>query len=177
MAATKKKTAPVEQEEDIVEEKSAPMKAKDIDLTQYIEVINGFQGTLTYISKRTGETFHWNEFGDTQEIELRELRNAKSSDKAFFEKNWFMFSDEFAWVIDYLGVSQFYKNALPVDGFDDIFSKSPKEIETIVPKLSEGQKNALAYRAKQLIEANEMDSIRVVNTLEKCLGIDLIDRD
>jgi len=149
---------------------------KEIDPTQYVTVLNGYQGKLTYKSKKTGELFKWNEFGSEQEMELRELRNAKNTYKKYFEKNWFMFSDEFAWVIDYLGVGQYYKNAISIDEFDTIFQKTPDELKKIIEGLSDGQKKAVAFRAKTLIADGEIDSNKVIRTLEEILGVELIER-
>ncbi|MBQ5883532.1 MAG: hypothetical protein IIW72_03290 [Clostridia bacterium] len=149
---------------------------KDIDLTQYITVLNGYHGKLNYQSSRTGETFKWNDFGAEQEMELRELRNAKNTHKKFFEKNWFMFDDEFKWVINYLGVGQYYKNAIDIADFDDIFQKSPDELKEVVMKLSDGQKKAVAFRAKTLIDEGEIDSNKTIRTLEEVLQVELIQR-
>lgn len=149
---------------------------KEVDPTQYITVLNGYQGRLTYKSSRTGEVFKWKEFGAEQEMELRELRNAKNTCKKYFEKNWFMFSDEFAWVIDYLGVGQYYKNAISIDEFDDIFQKSPDELKKIIKGLSDGQKKTVAFRAKTLIADEVIDSNKVIRTLEELLGVELIER-
>lgn len=149
---------------------------KEIDPTQYITVLNGYQGRLTYKSSRTGEKFKWTEFGAEQEIELRELRNAKNTHKKYFEKNWFMFDDEFAWVIDYLGVGQYYKNAISIDEFDTIFQKTPDELKKIIEGLSDGQKKAVAFRAKTLIADEVIDSNKVIRTLEEILGVELIER-
>ena len=159
-----------------IEEKAAPIVAKEIDQNQIIIVRSGFHGRLVYRSSRTGEKFAWGEFGDEQEMELRELRNAKSAKKKYFENNWFMFDDEYAWVIGYLGLTQYYKNALPLDGFDDLFKKSPAEIEKAIAKLSKGQKKSVGYRAKQLIAEGEIDSNKAIAALEKALGIELIER-
>lgn len=149
---------------------------KEIDPTQYVTVLNGYQGKLTYKSKKTGELFKWNEFGSEQEMELRELRNAKNTYKKYFEKNWFMFSDEFAWVIDYLGVGQYYKNVISIDEFDTIFQKTPDELKKIIEGLSDGQKKAVAFRAKTLIADEVIDSNKVIRTLEEILGVELIER-
>ena len=156
--------------------KSAPIVAKDIDLNQLIVVRNGYQGRLVYKSNRTHEKFVWPEFGSEQMIELKELRNAKNTFKKYFLNNWFMFDEEFAWVIDYLGMNQFYKNALKIDEFDDLFKKTPSEIEKAVAKLSKGQKKSVGYRAKQLIAEGEIDSNKAIAALEKSLGIELIER-
>ena len=172
----KAKTAKASPSEEVVEEVRKPIVAKDVDLSQLIVVRNGYQGRLVYKSPRTHEKFVWPEFGTEQMIELMELRNAKNTYKKYFINNWFMFDDEYAWVVDYLGMSQYYKHALKVDEFDDIFSKSPSEIEKTVAKLSAGQKNSLSYRARQLIAEEGIDSNKAIAALEKSLGIELVER-
>lgn len=160
----------------VVEEKAAPIVAKEIDPNQIIVVRSGFHGRLVYNSPRTREKFVWGEFGADQEMELRELRNAKSANKKYFENNWFMFDEEFEWVIGYLGLSQYYKNALSIEDFDSLFKKTPSEIEKAIAKLSKGQKKSVGYRAKQLIADGEIDSNKAIAALEKALGIELIER-
>ena len=163
---------------EITEQRSEekPIVAKEIDPNQIVIVKNGFQGKLTYTSPRTKEIFKWDSFGDEQEIELRELRNAKSSAKKFFINNWFMFDKDDAWVIDYLGLRQYYKYAISLEGFDDIFTKSPEEIESVVSKLSDGQKKSIAYKSRQLIADGEIDSRKVIMALENALGVELIEK-
>lgn len=186
MATTKKGTkaakaaAPVEaavQPVNVeVERPAEKIVPKEIDLNQYITVYNGFQGKLVYISSRTHEQFLWENFGDEQEIELRELKNARNSCKDFFENNWFMFSDDDRWVIDYLGVGAFYKKAVSLDNFDELFKKSPEEIEDMVTGMSKGQKRSISYRARQLVAEGEIDSRKAIAALEKALGVELIER-
>ena len=147
-----------------------------VDPNEVITVYNGFQGRLVYVSSRTKEVFRWNEFGDTQGIEMRELINAKSSAKKFFVNNWFMFDDEFAWVLEYLNVANYYRNALPLDKFDELFTKSPTEIEDTIAKLSEGQKRSVMYRAQRLYADGEIDSNKAIAALERALGINLSEK-
>lgn len=161
---------------DVVKEVDTPVIPKEIDPLQIITVKNGFQGKLVYTSSRTHEHFVWDEFGDEQEMELRELRNAKSSAKHFFENNWFMFNDEDAWVVSYLGLNRYYKYAIKLEDFDDIFEKDPSEIKEIVDGMSVGQRKSLSYRSRQLVSDGEIDSRRVISALEEALGIELIER-
>lgn len=153
---------------------SAPVKPKDIDPNQYVTVRNGFQGTLVYKSSRTGERYVWDEFGAEQEIDLRELRNAKSAHKKMFENNWFMFDED--WIIDYLGVRQYYKHALNVEDFDSIFKMPPSAIAETIGGMSAGQKRSVSYRARQLIADGEIDSRKLIATLENSLGVELIEK-
>lgn len=145
--------------------------AAELPANMIVTVRNGFQGRLIYISKRTGERYIWESFGDEQDMELKELKNAKNSSKAFFENNWFLIDNPA--VIDYLGVTQYYKNALTYDTFDAIFSKKPSEVKKIVAKLSDGQRATLSYRAMQLVSEGRVDSIQTIKALEESLGIEL----
>ena len=159
---------------EVSETTKKPVVPKEIDPNQIITVRNGFQGRLVYKSKRTGERWSWESFGAEQDMELSELKNARNSNKKYFINNWFMFDED--WVIDYLGMRQCYKNSLNIQDFDQLFKKPVGEIEDIISKLSEGQRKSVAYRAKQLIAEEEIDSNKVINTLEKCLGVELVER-
>ena len=159
---------------EVSETTKKPVVPKEIDPNQIITVRNGFQGRLVYKSKRTGERWSWESFGAEQDMELSELKNARNSNKKYFINNWFMFDED--WVIDYLGMRQYYKNSLNIQDFDQLFKKPVGEIEDIISKLSEGQRKSVAYRAKQLIAEEEIDSNWVINTLEKCLGVELVER-
>lgn len=173
---TKKANAETYKDEvtDVAAEPKKKLSAKDVDMTQYVIVRNGFQGRLIYKSPRTGERFVWEEFGAEQEMELRELRNARNSAKKFFINNWFMFDED--WIVDFLGVKQYYKNAVSVEDFDKVFSKPAGEIVKIINGMSNGQKRSAAYRARQLIAAGEIDSNKSITALEEALGTELVER-
>lgn len=173
--------AKVEAVEQVVEtapakeaEKKSYKAKKNLDSGMYVTVKNGFNGTLVYKSKKTGERFIWEAFGDEQEIELAELKAAKNSYKSFFVNNWFLFDDPE--IVEWLGMNQYYKHALNSASFDKLFEKSPDEIEKTVKALSDGQKKSVAFRAKQLIADGTIDSIKVIAALEKSLSVELIER-
>ncbi len=161
---------------EVVEKVEETIIPKDVDPSTIITVKNGYQGKLVYTSSRTNESFVWDEFGDEQEMELRELRNAKSSAKRFYENNWFMFDEDNAWVIQYLGLGKFYKYAAKIEDFDNIYIKTPAEIKKIVDSMSDGQKKSLSYRTRQLISTGEIDSRKVISALEEALDTELIER-
>lgn len=169
-------TAEVTVNQEPVETEKVKIVPKEIDSHQTITVHNGFQGKLIYVSKRTGDVYEWPEFGDEQEIELGELRNAKNNNRDFFANNWFLFEEKDAWVIDYLGVQHYYKNAINLEEFDELFTKSAKEIEEIIAGLSDGQKTSVGYRARQLVAEGGIDSLNVISVLENGLGIELVER-
>lgn len=160
---------------DVVSAKtSKSISPKDVDTSEYVVVKNGFHGRLVYKSRKTGELYVWDEFGAEQEMEIRELRNVRNSYKKFFINNWFMFDED--WLLDYLGVRQYYKNAIPIDTFDEIFELPAKELKERISVLSDAQKKSVAYRAKELIAENKIDSLTTIGVLEKALDISLIER-
>lgn len=148
---------------------------KEIDPHQIVTVRNGFQGKLVYKSRKTGERFVWDSFGTEQDMEIGELRNAKSSNKKYFTNNWFMFDEP--WIADYIGMARYYKFAIPITEFDSFFEKPTAEMEKAIEKLSDGQKQSVAYRAKQLIADGAIDSNRTIAMLEKSLGTELVKHD
>lgn len=150
--------------------------AKDVDMNQYITVRNGYPGQLVYTSKRTGERFFWEHYGDEQDMTLMELRNARNTSKKFFDHNWFVFDEEYDWVIDFLGVRAFYNNIINLEGIDALFKKTPKQIEKELAALTNGQKRTVGYRAMEMIRDKEIDSLAVIDVLEKGLGVALIER-
>ena len=155
-------------------EAKKPIKVKALDPNMYVTVRNGFHGILNYQSRRTKQWFIWNDFGDEQEMELFELRDAKNMSIDFYKNNWFLIDD--LDVLEWLGVSRYYEYALDYDGFDKLFEHTPEEIREIVKALPDGQKLTLAYRAKQMISSGEIDSMKVIAAIEDGLGKTLIER-
>lgn len=150
---------------------------ENVDPHMLIPVISGFHGILTYVNPRTKEETHWMQFGDVQDVELTDLRSVKSTCKKFYERNYFLFDDEYSWVIKYLGVERFYDHTLSVDGFEDLFTKSPAEIKEILAETPTGQKMSLANAARTKIATGEIDSFKVIKALEEGLGVSLTEKE
>lgn len=156
-------------------EEHAPIKVQTVDGSTYVTVRSGYQGRLIYKSTRTGEKIVWGEFGEPQQMELRELQQVKNTVKDMYINNWFMFDED--WIPDFLGVSQYYRNIIPVESFDEVLTASIDEIERLKPtlsNLSRGQKTSMAYRARTLISEGKIDSRKAISTLEELLGEQLL---
>lgn len=173
-APAKPRTEPAEPKVAFVEKEETPVVVKEVNPHQYVTVRNGFHGKLIYKSKKTGQTFTWDDYGSEQEMELIELKDAKNTSKKMFINNWFMFDED--WIVEYLGLRQYYKNAISIEEFDGIFNKSPEELKDIINDMSEGQKRSTAYRARVLINEGTIDSRKVITALEEALHTELIER-
>jgi hypothetical protein len=145
-----------------------------IDPNTIVPVTNGFQGLLVVKNRRTNDTFIFEEFGDVQDMTYGDLKAIRSSDRAFFENNWLLFDDPE--ILDALDVTKYYSKALSISGFDDLFEKEPNEIKRIIAGLSKAQRRSVAYKARNMIILNELDSLKVIDVLEESLGIKLLER-
>lgn len=154
--------------------KSSKLK-KELPLNTLVEVKNGFNGKLVYVSKKNaGYTVVFDSFGDSEYFELQELVSARNSYKKFFINNWFLIDDHE--ILEFLNVEKYYENAISNEDFDKIFTKSEKEIIKTVDSMSKGQKDTLTYRAKQLIDEGVVDSIKLIDVLERVLETELVER-
>lgn len=150
------------------------VKRKELDPEMYVTVRNGYHGLLIYKSSKTGEVFEFEDFGDEHDIELQELKKAKNDSKAFFENNWFLIDD---WdVIEYLGLTKYYKDAFSFEEFEAMAEMTADEIEEKMKHISKGQKSAVAHYARKLIGDGKIDSMKAINALESGLGVQLIER-
>lgn len=171
--------APAEEAPQVLEapKKEAPQKAykvrKQLDPHTIVTVKNGFPGMLIYESSKTGEMFRWESLGDEQDMELQELKNARNASKAFYVNNWFRIDDPE--ILDYLGVAEYYKNALNLIDDETLRALKPEDIRSTVMKMSDGQKLALKYRVKQMIENGDIDSMKMITAFEEALGVELIE--
>lgn len=172
--------APAEEAPQVLEapKKEAPKQAykvrKQLDPHTIVTVKNGFPGMLIYESSKTGEMFRWESLGDEQDMELQELKNARNASKAFYVNNWFRIDDPE--ILDYLGVAEYYKNALNLIDDETLRALKPEDIRSTVMKMSDGQKLALKYRVKQMIENGDIDSMKMITAFEEALGVELIER-
>ena len=154
--------------------KATKSTAVRLPLDTLVRVVNGHTGRLVYKSKKnTGFKIVFEKFGDFEEMELSELLSAKNSQPKFFSKKWFLIEDKD--VIEYLRVNKYYENALTLEEFEEIFDKPDAELIEIISKLSDGQKASLANKAREMIDVGEIDSRKKIETLEKALGVQLVE--
>lgn len=155
-----------------IAEPFAVSPAAEITNDTMIECRSGTAGNLIYKSSlNPGYTVEWEDFGDIQEIEYRELVSMRANQRRFFEDNWILIDDPA--VIKKLGVGRYYQNSLTTDDFEDVFNMSAEEIKEIVPTLPGGTKDAIASEAKKKINSGELDSRSAIKALEDSLDVEL----
>ena len=89
--------------------------------------------------------------------------------------NWIVLEDteDFTAVqlYDFLKVTKLYENIFTPETIDSVFELSPKDIIKIVSTLSKGMKSTIATRAKNKIDAKELDSNNKIEALEEALNV------
>lgn len=145
---------------------------KQRDMNELIRVINITNSRLTYISKsQNGYRIDWDQFGEENWIEYKELLNMRGSQRKFFEEPWIMCDFD---VLEDLKVDKYYKNIIDLDNLDTVFNKSAKELEKTLKIVPNGIKKLIVDRAIELIKNKALDRISVIETIEKTLNIELM---
>jgi len=160
----------------------AKINIKNIPLNTTVLVKSNCYGQLVYKSKKTGFQIEWDNVSSQQYLTLDELLTMRNTYRKFFEKNWVVIEgftdDEYSdisteEILDFLQVKQYYKNLLCPENIDELFKMSSEEIEKRLSNTATGSKDFIIIRANELIESGELDSLRVINVLEKSLNCEL----
>ena len=185
MASSKKKdiTAAEEVAIETVEKESKPIKKSvKLDDTVLINVKSNTYGTLFFRNPRTGDATEWSHFGDVEQLTMGDLRAMKGTQRAFYENQWIYImgvedegyedvtADD---ICKTLMVSQYYKNILDPDNFDQIFAWPENKIKDRVSMMGSGAKMNLMVAANTAIKNGKLDSLKRIKVLEELLGCEL----
>ena len=147
-----------------------------IPLDTVVPAVCNVTGGAIYKSAKTiGYTIDWDAYGSVEYVELSELVSMRNTARRFFEDNWIVLEDteNFTAVqlYDFLRVTKYYENAFTPETIDTIFDMNDKEIIRVVSELSKGMKDTIATRAKEKIDAKELDSNKKIEALETALNV------
>lgn len=148
-----------------------PEIKKQRDMNEMINVICITNTPLVYVSKnQMGYRVDWEGYLAENWMEYKELVNMRNSQRSFFTEPWIICDWD---VLEDLKVEQYYKNIIDLKNLDDIFKKEPEELEEILNIVPRGIKTLIVDRAFELRKDKKLDSISVVETIEKTLNVDL----
>lgn len=167
-----------------VEEKPVlKQKVTQIPLSYVVPVRSAVEGTLVYVSRKTGYKIEWENYGALEYMSYEDLVAMRNGAKAFFINNWIFIEDSEDFDMDTiykaLQVDKYYKDVLIVDDIDDILKLPVDEFERRISHLSKGVQEAIVTRAKRAIMENDpvMDSIRKRGIIEQTFNVELIPKD
>ena len=151
-------------------------RSAKLPLDTVVPVICKVVGGAVYESQRfKGYPIHWDSYGSVEYIELSELVSMRNTSRRFFEDNWIVLGDKEDYtaeqLYDFLKVSNLYKNIYTPENINDIFKLEPNDIIKKVSNLSKGMKSTIATKAKEMIDAKELDSNKKIEALETALNV------
>lgn len=140
------------------------------DLNEMVEVKCIVHGGLNFVTS-TGLEVVWANYGDVYPLEFKELIYMMNKYKRFFEEPWVIMEQD---VLEDLHATHFYKNIINYDEIDSVFTKTPEQVKDILNKVPEGTKRLIADRASNALRKGTLDSLKVIEILQKELNIELI---
>lgn len=141
------------------------------DMNELIRVVCITNAPLVYESRsQLGYRVYWDGYLSEAWMEYKELINMRSTYRAFFERPWIICDWD---VLEDLRVDQYYKNIIDLENLDDVFKKTPKELEKTLKEIPDGIKALIVDRAFELRREKKLDSLSVIETIEKTLNVDL----
>ena len=141
------------------------------DMNELIKVVCITNAPLVYESKsQLGYRVYWDGYLSEAWMEYKELINMRNTYRAFFERPWIICDWD---VLEDLRVEQYYKNIIDLENLDDVFKKTPKELEKTLKEIPDGIKALIVDRAFELRREKKLDSLSVIETIEKTLNVDL----
>lgn len=150
------------------------VSSRNMDMNELVDVQSAVYGGLVYVSKKTGYTIEWPDFGSTQPVTVDELMTMRNSQPAFFKKGWVrLIGDNAEEVKHYLQLERYCANELPYEDFDEVYELSAEDIVSTVSGLSDSMKESIARRAIDLINDGVIDSNKKINAIEAATGYDL----
>lgn len=147
-----------------------------------ITVKSNVFGKLIFKNNKTGDIIKWLEFGEIQELSIGDLRSMKGTQRRFFSDNWIIIEGVYDEgyedvtpedIYKTLQVSQYYEEVLCPKNINDVFNWSASDIKSKVPNMSSGVKESLIIKANELIEAEVLDSLSKIKSLEEVLNCEL----
>lgn len=163
----------INNEQTSIQEKKQEIKQatvkKQRDLHELVSVKSIVKGQLTYVDQM-GYRVDWSEYGDENWIEYKDLVNMRNSQKKFFTEPWIICDWD---VLTDLNVDKNYKTIIDLDEIDSVFEKSVEDLKKTLDIVPSGIKKLIADRAFELRKEKKLDSLSMIETIEKTLNIDL----
>ena len=146
-----------------------------VPLETYVPVVSNCGTPLIYVSKRQmGYKIEWENFGDTDYMQVQELIAMRGSDRKFFTNNWIVINDDeytAEEVYNTIGVSKQYENVVTPETIKQLLNKGVAQIKAEMGKMSNGLRRTVYDYTLKLKQNGEFDSIRKFDVIKELAGI------
>lgn len=147
-----------------VEEKNS-IKKKKYNISDVINCKSVRSGKMVYISKKSGLSYEWLDYGDLCEVEYGDLLALKSSKSVFLFEPWFIIQDDFLakqWGLD--GIYKYFEDLDDVESF--INSVNPSELREKLQNAPKGYRDTIVYTAGDMVRNGRLDSLAKIRAID-----------
>jgi hypothetical protein len=146
-------------------------KRKEIDKNELVPVLNCTNGTLVYISKKTGAEYRFSEFGGIEYLEVSELTTMKSSQPKFLNEPWLIIMHDD--VVDYLGLTKLYEKIIEPKNIESIFKYSDEKFGEVIKQVPSGIKQLIISKAMEKLRNKTFYSLPKKELIEETFNVKL----
>lgn len=132
-------------------------------------------GTVTYVSKKTGMRYVWGDIGDSCLVEYQDLLMLLMSRSSYLFAPWIVIDDE-ELVKDrrWAEVNEKAKEFKEIGDLElYVLSETPDALKRTLEKSSVALREAITSKAFQLIKLGKLDSIGTLEAIKEATGTDL----
>lgn len=117
---------------------------------------------------------NFDKYGDIKPVLYSELMNIVNNNRLFAEEGAFYIMDDAS--VKYLGLSRYYDSILSYDEIEQLESYSDEELRTIIPKVSDFQKDVISLVFASRMYNDEPVDRNKVEVISKACEIDITKR-
>lgn len=117
---------------------------------------------------------NFDKYGDIKPVLYSELMNIVNNNRLFAEEGAFYIMDDAS--VKYLGLSRYYDSILSYDEIEQLESYSDEELKTIIPKVSDFQKDVISLVFASRMYNDEPVDRNKVEVISKACEIDIAKR-
>lgn len=130
-----------------------------------IAVMSGLSGSVGYYSERTHKRWQFNSFGQEDLMEYSELVAMRNKYPTYLTDGWIIVLDKE--VQEEFKLTEMYKNILTPDNIEEVFNMKLEVLEKFIDALPDGMKTSFVNKAVEKYENGSLDSLQVVQYIQK----------
>lgn len=129
-------------------------------------------GGLWYEGPKSHLPYNFVDYGDTTEIEYRDLVASVRSKSNFIFNPWFIIEDE-DFIAEFPQLQKFYDEQYTVDDLQGVLDLNVKDMVATIKTLPQSAINTLKSIASTQVVNGQLDSVKKIKALDELFGTEL----
>lgn len=167
-------TVEKDEKEEVVETKKETKRKVVEPLEDFDEIkVVSLVPNVSYKDSKTGDMYEWDVVGHEEDMTFETLKNMWRNNKGYFRNMWLKPCDNR--VINKFGLTKTFEKYEYLMNADNYTEENIKKICDAISNTPMGMKRAICDRIKNLVIDGKISDGRIIKTLERHLGLELID--